>query len=355
LQPNPQQIAADQLVLIRQLLQPALTGQNVTQSPGSIQNATSTGLFFQPSGFVIAVNILWFTALTCSLGAAMGAMVIKQWLQYYTMGLSPNAFEYTHQHQHRYDALLAWHVPSIISAIPSIMLLAVGFFLVGLGLQLTQVHIGVASVVISLMGAALFCYWLSVILSIIYPACPYKTTAMVLLKSIARKGELIFSRLWLKDFVAKPYNFLADDAEINEIKTHQPQLLVNSMTWLLTVSQQEEAIHNALLAVTQFNHTKDMVQRLLACNGMEHLAQRANVYLPPLGHEFWKHVNEISSSHQMFLELSAARKYMQTLIAIWHHPSYLSKEKPPAISQSQDLERKKIQQGIYDLCYGWSY
>lgn len=344
MQPNPQQIAAEQLVLIRQLLQ---SSQNATQSPVPVASAD---LSFQPSGFVIAVNILWFIGLTCSLGAAIGAMVIKQWLQHYGMGLSPNPFEYTHQHQYRYNALVAWHVPSIISALPFIMLLSVGLFLVGLGLQLTQLHIGVASVVISFMSAVLLCYWLSVILSVIYPACPYKTTAMVVFKSMARKARSLFDKLWSKETFAKLHSNVADDAEINEIKTHQPQLLVSSITWLLAVSQQEEAIHNALLAVTQFNHTEDMVQRLLACNGMEQLAQRANVPLPPLGHEFWKHVNEISPSHPMFLELSAARKYVQTLIAVWHHPSYLSKEKPPAISQHHDIERKKIQQGNYDFC-----
>jgi hypothetical protein len=350
LQPDPQNIAAEQLALIKQLLQIVLTGQNQTQALVPVNlGVNSADISFHPSGFVIAVNILWFTGLTCSLGTAIGAMVIKQWLQYYTMGLSPNAFEYAYQHQHRYSALLAWHVPSIISALPFILLLSVGLFLVGLGLQLIQLHIGVASVTISFISGVLLCYWLSVVLSVIYPACPYKTSAMVLLKSMASGTTSLFNKLWAqsKDNDAKSHaEYMVEDAEINQIKSHQPQLLVNGITWLLAVSQQENAIHNALLAVSQFIHTENMVQKLLSCNGMEQLVQRASVPLPSLGHKFWQHVNEISPSHPMFLELSTAAKYMQTLITIWHHPSYLTKEQPPAISQYHDLERKTMQQGM---------
>jgi hypothetical protein len=188
-----------------------------------------------------------------------------------------------------------------------------------------------------------------VVLSVIYPACPYKTSAMVLLKSMASGTTSLFNKLWAqsKDHDAKSHaEYMVEDAEINQIKSHQPQLLVNGITWLLAVSQQENAIHNALLAVSQFIHTENMVQKLLSCNGMEQLVQRASVPLPSLGHKFWQHVNEISPSHPMFLELSTAAKYMQTLITIWHHPSYLTKEQPPAISQYHDLERKTMQQGM---------
>ena len=341
MQPDSQQAALEQLILIKQLLQP---GQNVTLSPVNA-NSNGTG---NPSGFVIAVNILWFISLTCSLGAAIGAMIIKQWLQFYTMGLSQNPFEYAHQHQHRYNALLDWHVFGIISSLPFVMLLSVGLFLVGLGLQLLQLHIGVATVVISFMSIVLLCYLLSVVLSVIYPTCPYKTSAMVLLKSMARHARSLSSSISSQNTSKKnhkspipSHHAPVNNVEINEIRAHQPQLVVNSITWLLGVSQQEEAIHNALLAIPQFHHTEDMVQRLLACNSMEQLVQRANVPLPALGHEFWKHLDQILPSHIMFLKLSTARTYMQILIAIWHHPSYLTHERPPAISLYSDLERQE--------------
>ncbi|KAF9466929.1 hypothetical protein BDZ94DRAFT_1332326 [Collybia nuda] len=179
LQPNPQQSTADQLVIITQLLQAGLTGQNAPAP--SMRAIDSSDQLFSASSTAIGVNILWFISLTCSLGAAIGAMVIKQWLQFYIIGLSPNAYEYAHQHQYRLNALLAWHVPSIISTLPFIMLVSVGLFLVGLGWQLLQLHITVATVVISFMAIVLLCYVLSLVLSLLYPSCPYKTSALVLL------------------------------------------------------------------------------------------------------------------------------------------------------------------------------
>jgi hypothetical protein len=336
LQPDSQQAAVDQLVVITRLLQAGLTGQNISTVPSiSVDDHP-----FHASSPAIVVNILWFISLTCSLGAAIGAMVIKQWLQFYTMGMSPNAYEYAHQHQYRLNALVAWHVPSIISALPFIMLVSVGLFLVGLGWQLIQLHLAVAVVVISFMTIVLLCYGLSLVLSLLYPGCPYKTSALILLQSLGEKSRKLLHKMQKYQRKASSKPTVVETIEIGEIRNQQPQLAVNSITWLLGVSQNEEDIHNALTSVTQFNHTPDMVQKLLSSNALEQLVQRALVPLPPLTHDFWNHLNEVQPSHPIFLKFKRARVYMQTLISVWHHPSYLALDKPPAISDNQDLERE---------------
>lgn len=339
MQPDPQQATTDQLVIITQLLQAGLTGQNIPAS--SIGAIKSDAPLFSASGTAIGVNTLWFISLTCSLGAAIGAMVIKQWLQFYTMGLSSNAYEYAHQHQYRLNALLAWHVPSIISALPFIMLVSVGLFLVGLGWQLIQLHKLVAIVVISFMSVVLLCYVLSLVLSLVYPGCPYKTSALILLQSLGRKSRLFLNRFKFhtRKPIIKPASMI-ETIEISEIRNQQPQLAVNSVSWLLGVSQREEDIHNALMSIKQFNHTPDMVKRLLLSNALEQLVQRALVPLPPVTHDFWNHVNGVLPSHPIFVKFSRAVLYMQTLIFVWHHPSYLALDKPPAVSEKHDMERK---------------
>lgn len=336
MQPDPQQTTTDQLVIITQLLQAGLTGQNV-----SVSSSGADDHLFDASSTAIGVNILWFISLTCSLGAAIGAMVIKQWLQFYTMGLSSNAYEYAHQHQYRLNALLAWHVPSIISALPFIMLVSVGLFLVGLGWQLIQLHKLVAIVVISFMSVVLLCYVLSLVLSLLYPGCPYKTSALILLQSLGRKSMLFLHRFKFhkRNPMIKPAP-MVETIEISEIRHQQPQLAVSSVSWLLGVSQREEDIHNALMSIKQLNHTPDMVKRLLLSNALEQLVQRALVPLPPLTHDFWNHVHGVLPSHPIFLKFSRAKLYIQTVIFIWHHPTYLALDKPPAVSEKHDMERE---------------
>ncbi|RDB27382.1 hypothetical protein Hypma_004287 [Hypsizygus marmoreus] len=339
LQPDLQQAGIDQLMIITHLLEASLTG--LKNSSPLIPGVIPSDKPHVAPGAAAGVNILWFVSLTCSLGAAIGAMVIKQWLQFYMMGLSPNPYEYAHQHQYRYKALVAWHVPGIVSALPFIMLFSVGLFLVGLGLQLLQLHFAVAIASIGFMSAVLLCYFLSLVLSIIYPACPYKTSAMVLLKSLGASAWSFFQ--WLRCLgTSHPISHAAvvDDDEITEIRNHQPELAVSSISWLLEVSQQEEAMHNALLSVSKFSHTYDMIQKLQSCNAMEQLVQRALVPLPPLGHEFWKTLNQITSAHPVFLKFSRAKLYIRNLIAVWHHPSYLGPKRPPAISQNHEMERQ---------------
>lgn len=335
LQPDPQHNTVDQLVIITQILQASMgqNGLNVS-SPALVDPS------FKPLASSVGLNILWFTSLTCSLGTAIGAMVIKQWLQFYTMDLSTTAYEYVHQHQYRYNALVAWHVPSIVSALPFIMLISVGLFLVGLGLQLWQINVAVASAVIGFMAVIFLCYWLSLALSIIYPACPYKTSAMVLLHSIFHSVHSIFGKLF-HQASGNHLNFHDHqaNAEIRQIRKIQPELVVNGIAWLLGVSQKEDTIHHALTSVSQLQHTPDMITKLQNCNALEQIAQRAHIPLPALDHEFWQELKELTPEHAIFRKCADARVYMHTLITVWHHPSYFSQNRPPAVSEQQNSER----------------
>ncbi|KAF9466928.1 hypothetical protein BDZ94DRAFT_1305797 [Collybia nuda] len=134
---------------------------------------------------------------------------------------------------------------------------------------------------------------------------------------------------------------MANNIEINEIKNQQPQLAINSISWLLGVSQKEEDIHNALVSIKQFHYTQDMVTKLLSSNALEQLVQHATVPLPSLAHDFWNHLDQVLPSHPIFVQFSAARIYLQTLISVWHHPSYFALDRPPAISEKHSSDREE--------------
>lgn len=171
--PDPQQTTANLLANIVQTLQ--VTEQS---QPQTLPDSDSDDLQFVLPSAVVAVNVLWFSSLACSLGAAMAAMVAKQWLLFYNFGLSSGtAYDYAHRRQYRYNTPLAWHVPAIISSLPLLMHLSVMLFFIGLVVQLWQINKVVACMTLALIGIFLGCYFVTLILPWVYASCPYKSSA----------------------------------------------------------------------------------------------------------------------------------------------------------------------------------
>ena len=116
-------------------------------------NGTSTDdipisdMTFGPSGFDIWVNALWFTSLALSLGTALMAVLVKQWLYQYMSMTSGTPRDSTLIRQYRFNGLRKWHVLTIISILPIILHIALGIFLIGLVVSLIPLNIPLACVV----------------------------------------------------------------------------------------------------------------------------------------------------------------------------------------------------------------
>ncbi|KII84758.1 hypothetical protein PLICRDRAFT_117235, partial [Plicaturopsis crispa FD-325 SS-3] len=97
------------------------TLQAILQNPdgGGTVPIINDSTAFQVSTLVLWVNGLWFSSLACSLGAAMAAMVVKQWIQFYSPAKnSGNAHDNAQRRQYQYNALHQWRVPDIINVLP---------------------------------------------------------------------------------------------------------------------------------------------------------------------------------------------------------------------------------------------
>lgn len=341
LQPDPQQTAADLLLNISQTLQGPQLG-SVGYTPQA---------FTVPAGELVA-NILWFSSLACSLGAAMIAMVVKQWLQFYTLGLdSGTPYDYAHKRQYRYNALLAWHVPGIISALPMLMHVSVMLFFVALVLQLWQINTSVAIVTLTLISVFILTYMVTLFLPWIYFTCPYKSSALVLLQQSmhyfhTQWWKLIYraclilgqisSRIHLNirmpiKTVQRHYRniqSLHEDKEPKKIAKRQYSLDINGIIWLSKMSQKQDVVDLALKSIAQLHYTNDFVTKLLENNVIDVLIQKANVSLPPDGHDFWERFDEVTPQYPAFAYLADATDYMYSLISIWHHPSYFESSLP---------------------------
>ncbi|KZO99209.1 hypothetical protein CALVIDRAFT_477615, partial [Calocera viscosa TUFC12733] len=169
IQPDPAQGNSDALAAISQQL--------ILLSSGRPMNASTA---YQPSSFsppwwAVAVNCLWFTSLFVSLLTAVVAMLSKEWLSAYNDGISPVPLERVKQCQMRYDGMINWNVPAIISMLPLAIHFAVFLFLLGLVLFAWPVSMTIFILMTLLLFIGLGLYTGSSLLPMIHPQCPYRS------------------------------------------------------------------------------------------------------------------------------------------------------------------------------------
>ncbi|KAF8656468.1 hypothetical protein AX16_002519 [Volvariella volvacea WC 439] len=111
---------------------------------------------FVPSPYAVRINVLWFLSLSLSLAAASLGILCMQWLREYRRML-PYKFrgsETISIRQLRYQGLLDWKVPEIISALPVLLQLALIVFFIGL-IDFLWSMSAVASIAVSIVFALL--------------------------------------------------------------------------------------------------------------------------------------------------------------------------------------------------------
>ncbi|KAG2008223.1 hypothetical protein CC2G_013677 [Coprinopsis cinerea AmutBmut pab1-1] len=107
---------------------------------------------FTPTPSSVRVNVFWFTSLTIALTTVLVGILCKQWLREYQRyeGLSPK--EAFPVRQMRYEGLLRWHVPTMLSCLPLFLQASLILFFAGLLDLLWSIHNVVATVVSLLVG-----------------------------------------------------------------------------------------------------------------------------------------------------------------------------------------------------------
>ncbi|KAJ3557560.1 hypothetical protein NP233_g11709 [Leucocoprinus birnbaumii] len=111
-------------------------------------NRTAIQPAFSPGSSAIRVNIFWFFSLVLSLSTVVIGVLSMQWLREYQRDDNTTAAEDAlGLRQMRYEGLLAWRVPEIISALPILLQSAVFLFFCGILDLLWSLHRLVAIVV----------------------------------------------------------------------------------------------------------------------------------------------------------------------------------------------------------------
>ncbi|KZO99179.1 hypothetical protein CALVIDRAFT_553525 [Calocera viscosa TUFC12733] len=149
---------------------------------------------FNPPMAAIVVNALWFSSLSISLFAAIGAMLVKEWLSAYTQNVAIVPVERAQQRQFRYAGLNKWGLPTIVSFLPISIHLAVFLFFTGLVVFTWPVNWPLSLLLMALLAAGVALYAASSLAPVFYADCPYKSPLYPVLQFVWVNARLLASR-----------------------------------------------------------------------------------------------------------------------------------------------------------------
>ncbi|KAL1748726.1 hypothetical protein HDZ31DRAFT_29045, partial [Schizophyllum fasciatum] len=171
LQPNYGQISVAlmiEMVALQRAWASGLPDGDVPRSKLPLDAAAATPLDYWCNG-------LWFASLTLSLSAALMAVLVKQWLQAYTLNVSGTPREQALTRQFRLIGVERWNVPLIIGLLPVLLHISLLLFFIGLSLYVFTFDAIIAWVVVGTATSVYMLYFAANVLPMFDPQCPYKT------------------------------------------------------------------------------------------------------------------------------------------------------------------------------------
>ena len=231
-------------------------GGNSTSStvpPGPPQGRTS--------GQSVRINVLWFTSLVCALFSALLGIMVKQWLREYMAAVSLSSRDSVRLRQHRFEGLIAWHVPEIMAFLSILLEASLILFLAGLVDFLFLLQPLVAGIITSLVGAALLFYVVSTVAPAFSRRCPYKSpqswAIIRVQRRLARCARRLRAMFRRQDLPELPTSRLArnpafdswGERDSGSMQHCQDELDLRAMTWIHTTYIDHANAQDSLIAV----------------------------------------------------------------------------------------------------------
>lgn len=174
------------------------------------------------------INTVWFLSLTLALTTVLIGILCLQWLREFQRDAALPHKESVALRQMRYEGLIEWHVPEILSALPVILQLALILFFVGLLDLLWSLHPIIAACISAVVGVVMLFLATTTVLPTLQHAltknnhlrilqCPYKSPQSWL---FYRMGNAIFNSLNIPGFnfdSPRFYRLLKSAADLNWI------------------------------------------------------------------------------------------------------------------------------------------
>lgn len=165
---------------------------NSTQSTSTSRLSANADVAPPIPRWAVWLNTLWFSSLILSLTSASVGIMVKQWLNEYTSGVSGTSRHAARVRQHRLNNLKQWRVEDFVGTVPVLLQLALGFFLAGLLVLLWTLHVTVAAVASALVGLLAAFTVATSLLPLFCRSCAYLSPQARALESVWRPGRLLF-------------------------------------------------------------------------------------------------------------------------------------------------------------------
>ncbi|CAG7851992.1 SubName: Full=Uncharacterized protein {ECO:0000313/EMBL:CCA76380.1}; Flags: Fragment [Serendipita indica DSM 11827] len=206
---------------------------------------------FTPPAFAVRVNSYFFASISCSLVAALGAVLALQWIGSYDVGLNATSAEdRAMQRQLRWEGISNWKMREIISAFPVLLYVALLMFLVGLAEWLWHINRSVATIVISGLSVATILFAITTIVEYFDVFSPFRTPLSQLLAYFTMTGQNLARRFILRGkYVPEPLTFR--ERERNEVQRQHEHAYQNSILWLVEQTEDVPSSHSQFLAVVE--------------------------------------------------------------------------------------------------------
>ncbi|KAG8842793.1 hypothetical protein FRB96_004730 [Tulasnella sp. 330] len=189
LSPNP----ADQTNYLLQYL--IINGTNPSITTGDL------AMPFPVDKSAVRQNCLFFASLCCSVLAAGGAVLAKQWLQEYARTQQTGSVDQqVKKRAERFAGAEKWGLYVVVKILPLLLLGSVALFFYALADSLLSVNHTVAYVIWGFGVAGIAAYVFTVVVAVVYAAYPYRTAVSGTIISIQAAAQ---SLVYSKEFFGK--------------------------------------------------------------------------------------------------------------------------------------------------------
>ncbi|KAG6908754.1 hypothetical protein DXG01_003364 [Tephrocybe rancida] len=132
---------------------------------------------FSPSHSAVAVNILWFLSLACSLAAALCATLIQQWVRDYLQRIQRHTQPLRRA---RVRAFLfagseKWRMDQVVESIPPLLHMSLFLFFAGLFVFLSSLNKAVTGAVAAIVACFMCFYGFATFAPLLDPSAPFET------------------------------------------------------------------------------------------------------------------------------------------------------------------------------------
>lgn len=153
-------------------INPPFINSTQTFSTARAQNASTV---LPVPLWAVWLNALWFSGLIISLSSASIGIMVKQWLNEYSSGVSGTSRPAARVRQYRLNNLRTWRVEDIIGVIPVLLQLALALFLSGMLILLWTLHDTVAAIASTLIALLAVFTVTTTLLPLVDHKCTYLT------------------------------------------------------------------------------------------------------------------------------------------------------------------------------------